>query len=120
MVSFYETYTRCRPHILAAIELNHGTYNEEDILRGLLTGEFVLWPGANSAVVTEISEQPRMKVLSMVICGGELEELIEMEKDLETYARLKGCKMMRGEGRPGWGRAMPGYEPGGTAYKVLQ
>lgn len=114
-----DTYLRCRPHILAAIARNHGTYDEDDILRGLLAGDYVLWAGEKSAVVTEISEQPRMKVLDLFIAGGDLDELIDMEKGLEDYARANGCKLMCGGGRAGWGRVLPEYKAESKFFKVL-
>ncbi len=120
MVSFYDTYTKHRPAIIAAIAVNHGTYTEENIIRGLMTGEMTLWSGDTSVVISEINETDTSKIISLFIAAGDLEELVKMEKDIEKFARLKGCTHMRGEGRKGWDRVMPEYVAGSVYYKVLK
>ena len=45
-----------------------------------------------------------MKVLIVRMAGGDLAELIEMEKEFCRFARANGCKKIMGEGRKGWER----------------
>ncbi len=98
---------------MPALEYTNGTHTEDDVIIMILAGKLKLWEGQRSAMLTEFSQFPRMKVLNVFIGGGDLDELREMEKQLVAHARENGCTRITGCGRLGWTKSLPGYEPGG-------
>ena len=97
-----EEFIRCRDYIEAALEYTKGTHTIQDIWDGIVTGNFQFWPGEKSAVVTEIQIYPQAKVMHIFLAGGDLEELLEMEKSVRAYAKTIGCNSMSISGRRGW------------------
>lgn len=106
-------FIRCGPWIEAALKHCGGTHKLDDVLEGILRGEFQLWPGVDSVVVTEICEFPRRKVLNYFLAGGDGQELRKMLVDLELFAKSRGCTAVTLTGRKGWLRSFlpkEGYE----------
>ena len=63
--------------------------------------------GAYSAI-TEIRDMDKGRVFHMVAsCGAFRLELLEAG---EQWGRSMGCTKSVTEGRPGWGRVLPGYK----------
>ena len=67
---------------------------------------FHLWPGERSAFITEFVIFPQKRVLNLIFCGGDYEELEEMLPSIEAFAKRAGCKRLYGGGRPGWLRKL--------------
>jgi hypothetical protein len=107
-------WARCRLFIVAAIDQSLGLQSIEDVERLIAEGVYQFWPAARSAVITEIILFQQTKVLMVRIGGGDLSELIEMEKTFCKFARANGCKKIMGEGRLGWQRVSErmGYQFG--------
>ena len=63
------------------------------------------WPGAQSAVITEIQVYPRLKALHYFLAGGNLEELARMRPIIEHWAESIGCQRVTLAGRRGWIRS---------------
>ena len=103
-------WLRCRPWLLAALEHAVDRFNEDDIVRGLLNGEYQLWPGPDAAVVTQIAVYPQRKVLLFFLAGGNLNTLTGMERDIAERAKAAGITQVEIVGRRGWLRALDGYE----------
>jgi hypothetical protein len=97
-----EEFIRRQKYIEAALEYTKGTHTIQDIWDGIVTGNFQFWPGEKSAVVTEIQIYPQSKVMHIFLAGGNLEELLEMEKSVRAYATTIGCNSMSISGRRGW------------------
>lgn len=102
MINVYEEFKRLSPHIEAALEYTKGTHSIDDIWSGIVEGRFQFWPGEQSAIVTDIEVYPKRRVMHIFLAGGELEELLEMEKAVEAYAHTIGCNSMSISGRRGW------------------
>ena len=77
-------------------------YNLSDIKEKIHQGEFHIWGGKNSVMITEIVEFPRVKVLNLLFGGGDYKELEEMFPSFEQFARHFGCKSIYVGGRKGW------------------
>lgn len=118
-----------REFLLPAIERTNGTHTEDDVLSGLITGQFKLWPLERSAGITEfviyqdmLRGVPRMKVLNVFLAGGDLAEIVAYTPVLESFGIKNGCSRMTFGGRPGWEPVMSehGYKRGGVfLYKDL-
>lgn len=59
------------------------------------------------AAALTVSQWP---VLRIGLGGGDLAELLEIEKEIHEYALQKGFQDMEILGRPGWLRALDGYD----------
>lgn len=110
-----EEWIRVRSFLIPAIELLGGTHNETDVLAMVLAGRAKLWSLPNSALVTEICQYPRLKEVSIVVAGGNKDELIGMNQTLEDHAREMGCQRVRQSGRWGWRK----WEGEQTGFRFL-
>ena len=120
-MSIFEAWTKYRQYLLPAIEQTNGTHTEDDILLALLHGRLKIWCGTKSAIVTELVTYPRLKAVNCFLGGGDLAELILMEKDIVIYAKSEGCSRVTGGGRFGWKRVLTDYIVSGTyMYKDIE
>lgn len=110
-------WARCRNYIQEALERSPGLETIEDIEQGIRECRLQFWPGRASAVITEIGQYPRKRVLIVNHAGGDLNELIEMEPSIAAFARGAGCDLVMGFGRMGWKRIWEkrGYRLGWVA-----
>ena len=92
-------------HIAAALEHSQGSHTVDDVLNGVESGEFQLWPGEGSTVVTQIIKFPRKKVLHVFLAGGNQKELKEMDPYVVQWAKEQGCTAITFTGRMGWARS---------------
>ena len=98
-------WNRCKHWIEDALEYQDSytiDHVEDKISRGL----FHLWAGKRSALVTEFVIFPNHKVLNLLFCGGDYNELVEMLPSIEAFARAAECKRLYGGGRKGWSRTL--------------
>lgn len=110
VASLVPQWVRCREWILPALALCGGTHSEEDVLAGLLTARFQLWPGKNSAIVTSVDVNPRNKVVHFWLVGGDLEEVKQMQEPILAWAKSLGCTVATATGRKGWERVLPEWK----------
>ena len=98
-------WIRCKPYIEEAIE-TQDSYTIKDVEDKISNGLFHLWAGKKSALVTEFVIFPKHKVLNLLFCGGDYNELVEMLPSIEAFARAAECKRLYGGGRKGWARKL--------------
>lgn len=104
-----QEWAKCREALLPAIEMTGGTHTEDDVLTALIQGRMLLWRNGKSALVTEFSQFPRMKVINVFLAGGELEDIMPLQKDIENFGRKNGCqKATMLAARDGWLRTIEG------------
>lgn len=101
-----EQLERCRKWIEAALEYSGKTHNYGDIVDGCKSGKMQLWPTPKGCLITEIISYPRRKVLNIFLGGGELPQLLEMNKDVVTWAKAQGCTALTMQGRRGWAKPL--------------
>lgn len=98
-----QDWPRCRPWIEAALARGPGLETIDDVERYLSEGSYQLLASPNSAVVIELSQYARRKVLTVIHGGGDLEELEDVvEPALCSIARVNGCTAVMLTGRQGW------------------
>jgi hypothetical protein len=96
-------WERCRHYIEAALGNSPGFESIEDVERLLEDGTYMLWTGADSAVVARIVIYPNRKVFEIMHGGGDKAELIHRLGPLmESFALRQGCDAMAVMGRKGW------------------
>jgi hypothetical protein len=102
MSAVYEQFLVRKKYIEDALEYAKGTHTLEDIWDGIVDGTFQFWPGEKSAVITEVQIYPQKKTMHIFLAGGDLNELLEMEKSVRAFAKTIGCNSMSISGRRGW------------------
>ena len=109
---------RCRPWIEAALEYSGGTHNFDDVVSGLAEGKMQLWPAPKGCIVTEIVVYPRKKVLNVFLGAGELDQLMDMHKDVIAWSKAQGCVAVTITGRHGWKKPLTkhGWKPLHASY----
>tara|TARA_S200002703_G_scaffold14708_1_gene12611 strand:- start:160 stop:555 length:396 start_codon:yes stop_codon:yes gene_type:complete len=98
-------WDRCKPWIEEALKYQD-SYTIDHVEDKISKGLFHLWPGKKSALVTEFVIFPKHKVLNLLFCGGDYNELTEMLPSIEVFARAAECKRLYGGGRKGWARKL--------------
>lgn len=99
------------PMLQRAIDHNRGEFHLDDI-RTLIEGRLcTLWCIANpkgelvAAVVVEVVNYPRFKVMRILLVGGEeSKSWKDLWPALEHYARVNGCAHIEAFTRPGMER----------------
>ena len=71
-------------------------------MRELVSGQYQLFVSEHSALVTTVNPYPRGTVLHLFLAGGNLEELEELYKETEQFAKYMNCKSITLMGRFGW------------------
>jgi len=106
LYDWYTEWLRCKQYIEDAVNIDNVGYNIDDVEENIANGTFQLWPGNESAIVTIVAQYPQKSILTIVFSGGKMEELLEMLKELENFAKLLGCSEIRLGGRKGWKRVL--------------
>lgn len=100
-MSFSADWDRARRILAPAIE-HGGTHNERDVFDAVVSGAAQLWMRGDSAAVTEIVSYPRVKACRVWLAAGNLEDIREIERQIEEWARGVGCGRLEIIGRKGW------------------
>jgi hypothetical protein len=82
-------FDRLEHHIKRALK-HQDMYNLSDIKEKIHQGMFHIWGGKNSVMITYFIEYPRYNALSILIGGGDYEELEKMFPSVEHFARHHG------------------------------
>jgi len=100
----WEVYwDHCKPIIEPAVKYQQ-SYTIDDIEDKIRHGFFHLWPGKNSAMITELVNLPQERVYNLLFAGGKYDEIEGIIEQIEVFARAIGCSKLMGGGRPGWHR----------------
>ena len=104
---------RCQPWIEAALDYSGGTHSLSDVIDGITSGKMQLWPSPKGCIVTEIVVYPRKKMLNVFLGGGELDQLLDMHKDVIAWSKAQGCEAITITGRFGWKKPLQahGWKP---------
>lgn len=93
-----------RRYIEDALVYSGGTHTFEDVTAAIDAGTLQLWPGLSSAVVTEVVDAPRQRILNFFLAGGNLAELETMLPIILAWGKEQGCVKATLVGRKGWER----------------
>ena len=114
--SIDDVWHEVRPWIEAACSRSRGKFDADDIRIGLLERDVQLWiwrtPTAYAVGVTRITKYPKQTVCTIRICTGRNRHEWQKEciAQLEAWAKSQGCDAMELQARPGWEKALPGYD----------
>jgi hypothetical protein len=83
-----------------------------DIVKQLVSdGHMKLWARPSAVAATAEEERLGHKILTIVLAGGDLEDLKDIEQDIQSYAVAHGFTEIFINGRKGWERVLKGYKP---------
>lgn len=116
-MTLQEEFERCRAWLLAALEYNGGEISIDDVFAGIMSGQFLFLPGQQSAIVYEIHDHPKKRILNFVLAGGNLEELKRNEAAICRWAKSAGCASATIVGRKGWIKRLGGYREVATVME---
>lgn len=104
-----------------ALKYAAGTHKLSDVYTGIAAGQFQLWRGQSSVIVTEITEYPRRRGCRIFLAAGDMDELVNrMEPDVVEWAKGQDCDHMEIIGRRGWRRVLNDYrEPAAILTKEI-
>ena len=109
-MSLSAEWERCKGYIEPALEHAGNGYTIDDVWDAI-DGEYAaFFPFEKSAIVVEIVKYPRAKSCRIWLAGGNMNELIEAEKKVSTWAKSQGCNEMEIIGRHGWKRKLKDYK----------
>lgn len=100
-MSFSASWEKARRILAPAID-HGGTHTEKDILDALIRGDAQLWVWGESAAVTEIVTYPLLRAARVWLAAGNLEDIREIERQVEAWAKELGCGRLEIIGRKGW------------------
>jgi hypothetical protein len=96
---------RCWPWLAAAAARGREAgLSKAELLRLLLRGEAMLWPGEAGALVTQCIATPEGRFVHCWLGGGGLRTLLDLRPGVEAWGRVMGCDYASIEGRKGWDR----------------
>lgn len=111
-------FDRCAEFLRPSVErYSFGNHDMDDLKAFVMAGNMQLWPGARSALLTEIVQHPARTGLHVAYGGGDIDELRALSVPVRAWARSVGCDHMTCAGRKGWARAL-GF--GSEAYTVCR
>lgn len=100
-----------------ALELGGGVYTLDEILRSIHSGKMQGHVNGETWAVTEVQNFPRQKVVHILLVVGTLEEAIQLENEIITWAKSIGVTRLTAIGRDGWWKVRtPGWGEVGTMY----
>lgn len=99
--SLFDDWTFARELLLPAIQRLHGV-TENDILAGLLAGQYILKIGQRSAIILQNEFFGGTRALNFYAAGGDKDELLAMQNTLCEGAPAQGYSLATARGRKGW------------------
>ena len=109
-----DEFERCADYIVAALEYAGHSHTLQDVWQAVTNKRAAFFPLEKSAIVVEIVDYPQRATCRIWLAGGDMEELIEAEKNVCEWARELGCDSMEIIGRRGWERQLRDYKPTAT------
>ena len=92
--------------LLNALEYGNETHSLEDVAMALDKDQMQLWPGINTAVVTEIITYPQKKIINVFLAAGDMDEVIKILPYVKKHGKMEDCTHMTMTGRKGWEKVM--------------
>jgi len=113
-----EDFERLAPQLERALKGARG-YTLDDVREGISNGQMQLWPGLDSAIISQIIERPQGRELLFFLAAGNMEEMKRLYPIVMDWGRSKGCTYASMIGRKGWERSFLTREEGWKATHVV-
>ena len=99
MSSSADEFERCADYIVSALEYAGHSHTLQDVWQAITNKQAAFFPLEKSAIVVEIVDYPQRATCRIWLAGGDMEGLIEAEKNICDWARGLGCDSMEIIGR---------------------
>lgn len=100
-----------------ALKLGLDLYNLDDIDKALKTGDMQSHTVGDTVAITRINCWPQRKAVDVVFVVGNIDEAMQLEREIEDWGKDIGADLMTAIGREGWWRLRtPGWRKVGTMY----
>ena len=113
-------WNACRQWLAPAMD---GDPEEGDLINDLILGRAQIWRGERGAFVTQLINENGQRLLHVLLGGGDLLELLQMQVGIAAWGRTMGAHWATIKGRKGWTKALApfGFTPrDGELWKALQ
>lgn len=97
---------RCKQWIEDALKYSGDTHDYKDIVDAVLSGNMHLWAGEKACTVTLFTVYPKKKIFHVFLAGGDLDEILEIEKSMVEFAKHNDCDALTLSGRVGWKKVL--------------
>ena len=94
---------KCEQFLEPALEYDD-CHEMQDIADAIADGKMQLWSAPTGALITEVQEYPRKRVLHVWWGGGTLQTMLNFVPHIEQFAKDIGCGKITITGRKGWER----------------
>lgn len=112
-----EAFDLSWPHLEAALEHYGPTHEKRHVIEALESGKAQFWYAPEAAILTEIKVWPTgFKEVVGWLAGGEIDGVLRLIPQIETWAQGIGCQRAIITGRYGWKRRLSGYRPLGSTF----
>lgn len=111
MSSLADEFERCADYIEAALEYAGYSHTLTDVWHAVRDNKAAFFPYEKSAIVVEIVDYPQRSTCRIWLAGGDMDELLQAEKEVCKWAVERGCSSMEIIGRKGWERVLSEYKP---------
>lgn len=112
--SLADEFERCADYIEAALVYAGHSHTLQDVWQAISHRQAAFFPYEKSAIVVEIVDYPQRATCRIWLAGGDMDELLEAEKQVCEWAKTQGCTSMEIIGRKGWERVLKDYNPTAT------
>lgn len=104
-----ELFQNCEQFLEPALKYDD-THDLQDIADSIENGSMQLWPAPKGAMVTQVQNYPRKRILHIFMAGGDLESLMTLQPHIEKFAQDMGCQRITLTGRRGWERIFKNWK----------
>jgi hypothetical protein len=107
------------PRLEAALARCGHTHDfRRDVVPMLMSGRAQWWQQGEGVVVTELQDFPNFKLINYWLVAGRLGDCLQLQDEIDRWARMQGCARAVATGRLGWVRVLPkyGWKPYGIAF----
>jgi hypothetical protein len=95
------------------------THTKDQVWERVFQGRAFLWPGRDCAILGQLVNHPiGIRAFNYWLQGGKLDELLTMHSGIEKWAQERECRVVTGQGRKGWARAMCGNWQKGPTTRI--
>jgi len=87
-----------------------GTHDlEKHLVPMLRSGQAQWWEKRDGAIITEVRDYPNFSAVNYWLVAGNMQDCLELQPEIDQWARSQGATRAVAIGRRGWERILPGH-----------
>lgn len=119
MPDWEKELNRCREYLEPSFD-RFGYNNWEDVVEKVREGRWYLIAYPTSALLVEFHKHKRNTVLFVICAGGNIDEILNAQDQVEAIAKKQGCDTIEIRGRKGWEKIAKKFKGYKTHYVVIK